>query len=845
MKSDVNLDTYSRGEIALDLITFSGVGALSYSSLYTAIPLAALNATVIATTHQFLDDCHSTSKVMRIASLIVVIALTTLTIPLIVGSLSTQTLTILALEKALTTTAWQLAAKTAMYCLFNAGLIFRDTFFFSFPSTLKSLKKADAVEMKKHLLDFPKRAEYTPLKFQRELHELFKAHDLSPLPLTGFTEVGDSWTSDELERLHATDLSRLSLPKRAQIAELFFSHDLPPQPRPYSLKEIPTIDYQSLSKKLTSNQIVWAHLRTRLDPKFKTLYPISKRFYELKLVAPRDAWIFLPPLTSVEDVQALEPFQLSWYDNLFHAKPAQLQNLKPEVRNAFGSRLQEKTPVPSYKPPPLVERTITWRHAAIAAGSITAVALAAFATYSYFQAPPPLLQETLIPPPLNSSSTDLGFCPVLPPPAPVPAPIASIPRPPNTPLSGSWAFPRTLPTCPPKQTVTAILPSLGFTFKLYYLLAIPVIGAIYARNRAVRAEETAVPPVAATELPDWVTASDDDDGDIESNGDDSDSGSDMDLCTSDDCTSDDDRVDFPDDDDGRDEACPPTGHKHRPPISSSPFGLGFSPASPAPLSTLRPGRGVPLRLQLSGKGPGSPAFAAKRRGLPPVHSPMGVVRKLRFESDDEGDTDDIGSAAAPSPIRTLRRAMDSATNLLSNATPPWGSRTAPEADGWNKIFALTADTGTRNSQRKRMVSHGLFVLHLVSKGEETPKDFSPSLQYAIWGLIAQTLDTNDLYNWEPIELEGHQFYNYYATSKYADGRSLLKGGKAYEGFLFTLEGLPKDFTKVWVYRKKGAGASASAAASDDATTYVKLGKEGDRFSHGARARVSRRLTGVF
>jgi len=874
LKTDVTLDTYSRGEIALDLITFSGVGAIAYGSFWTALPLAAVSATVIATTHQFLDDSKSLSKIVRIAAIITAIALTTLSIPLLVSTLTTHSISILALETALQTTVLQVAAKTTMYCVFNAGLIFRDIFFFSFPSSLKSLKKTDANELKKHLLDFPGRAGGAPLGFQLELQQLFKEHDLSPLPLINFNGIGQSWTRDELENLHETDLSRMSLPKRAQIAELLFHHNLPPQRRHYRRAELPVIDYQSLAKKLTSNQLVWAHLKTLLDPKFPRLYPINQKFYALKLAAPRDAWIYLPPLTSEQDVKDLEPYQLSWYNNLFQAQPSHLKSLKAKVKTAFGARLQQKTPVPPYTPPPpLKERTITWKHAAIAASAVAGVAFIAFATYSYFQSsslelplPPP------VPPiiPLKNISLDTGFCPApisLPlPPIPTPNPVL-LPQPPpmnaanitTTPISPALPQPPPAPSgvltlppppsvCPAKFTTTPISTAEQF-LKWYHLVGAVAAAAICAGIRSSYAQDgnsaVPLPEDGESEPPGSVIAAvppqnrskfDEEYSSSGESADNESSDSDMDLCSPPSRASHHKNAE-----DDRDPACPPTTRRNSIRLLRSPLDLGFA-GSPAPNTSYKPPRGVQrrIRLQLSGKGPGSPAHAASVLGIFSIDAPQPDVRKrLTFDSLDDNDTE----VPHQPPSR-----VDSALNLLSRFSPTWGRNTDP--GNWNGIFALVGTTASTNASRRGgkainntcriNVRHGLYVLNMISQ-ERKIDGFSPSLMYACWGLIAQALDKSDTYNWEAIDLEGDQFYDYYAQDTFGEGRSPINN-RTHEGFEFNLEGLPNDFTKVWVYRKKGTGASTAAADATEQITYVKFGKDTDRFNSGTRTRISRRLT---
>ncbi len=397
---DKNVDTYSQKEIALDAVTFTGatVAATLASKVHLVNPLSVgtflltgANILALAATKKVLDHFQIESKFLRACAIITALALTTIAIPFAVRTLCGASIAILSLEVALTTTLLHLATKVATYGLFKGGLLFKNFFSFSFPSSIQeltSMPQSRLEKVKQHLHDHPEKTKQIPLLFQLTLNRQLQENDLDPLPLQNFSERGENWTQNQLKQLHKEDLHDLPLEKRAAVAELFLYHNFPPQDRPYEKDELPGIDYGTFDKKLSASQLLWVHLITRLNPEAPLYDPIVKQFYRLELTPPRDAWIDLPLPASAGEVQGFKPCQILWYVNFFQAKPKEWENLSLPIQEAFNECFETQRPI-SYAPPKevpsllgRVKKEITWKRAAIAGGALAVTAL--LATY-YFR----------------------------------------------------------------------------------------------------------------------------------------------------------------------------------------------------------------------------------------------------------------------------------------------------------------------------------------------------------------------------------------------------------------------------------------------------------------------------
>lgn len=338
---------YSKNALAIDLCTFTGAsafftatsGLLSPSAL-GVFSLAAVNASVI---HFASGACEKKNipPFWKVSSIVAGIAFSIFTMPALITVLGAHTYVFLNLKAALTMSIVHLIVKVSLYALFKFSLYLRDSFFFALPSSAVALTKMEKnrlEEVKNHLINFPRPI---PLLFQITLNDQLRKSGFLPLPMKTFSEVEHEWTKEQLDSLAKEDISAFPLEKKTAVNELFFYHNYPPQKRDYQPEEMPEIDYGSLEKNLTFEQLQWIHLIARVKPNSPLYASIAKKLYENHFSPPREKInIDLPLPASEEEVRNSKDWKISWWENDFKTHPEKWDRLFLPIQKALNARFQ-------------------------------------------------------------------------------------------------------------------------------------------------------------------------------------------------------------------------------------------------------------------------------------------------------------------------------------------------------------------------------------------------------------------------------------------------------------------------------------------------------------------------
>lgn len=402
MEKNEPLNTsYSKKEWWIDSTTFLASSALTCAARsITPLDPAAIglilsagaNTAAIQATSAFAQKYGIDSRLIQICALISALALSTLALPWILSAASLQTLALLSFETAVESTLVHLAFKTAAYGAFRTGLYIKDSFTVALPTSLQNVQKMSPSELHRvrdHLVDFPSKAGYIPLPVHQELHTRLKEANLESPPLTDFSELGEEWSDRNLDTLLKQDLRGLPLHKRAQLNELFFARDFPPQERPYELGELPELDTQTVQKLATTSKVSWAHLILRLNSKVEIPSGLPKIFYKYQLPPARDEWIPLSTPSSAKAVTALEDYEIGWHQNFYTKNTPDWEALSPDIQTALQARFKNPSFFSSPPSTPLkgrISKEFPWSH--VAAGvAIGALGIAAYYALSSSQDP--------------------------------------------------------------------------------------------------------------------------------------------------------------------------------------------------------------------------------------------------------------------------------------------------------------------------------------------------------------------------------------------------------------------------------------------------------------------------
>ncbi len=382
-KNQTNLGFYNNWEPSIDTLTFLGSGALSCAFHHISIVepsglgillASGANALSLAAVNRMLP-AGPQSRYLKVCAIIAALALTTFSLPFLIGALGTHSFILLSSKGAIELVLIHLLTKVATYALFKTAIFFKDRFFFNFPKNtdeVNSLETPALLQIKEHLTSYPGNGHYISLPVQLGLNKKLIETGQNSLPLISFSELGKEWSREDLKTLHSQDLSQLPLHKKAAIAELFMHHHFPPQMRPYTRDEVPGIESINKKKKLSQARAQWAYLILRLNPTAPLSATINEQLYQKGLPPPRRDSIDLPIPVNQKSIENLKEVQIPWYFNLFSEKSATWDALPLSLQIAFNKRFSEKLPLsaPTDKGTSFkqwIPEGLTWKLVALAA----------------------------------------------------------------------------------------------------------------------------------------------------------------------------------------------------------------------------------------------------------------------------------------------------------------------------------------------------------------------------------------------------------------------------------------------------------------------------------------------